>query len=105
VSSSIDIRPIDRKIVETVLLEHLPHDASVWVFGSRAHGPAKKASDLDLLIDAGRRLTHAESLALESAFEESDLPYSVDLVDVHVVDGYFLETILRNRASFFTDPC
>jgi uncharacterized protein len=104
VSSSIDIRAIDRNVVETILLEHLPREVSVWVFGSRAHGPAKKASDLDLLIDAGRPLTQAESLALEIAFEESDLPYSVDIVDVHDVDGNFLATIVKDKVSFFTDP-
>ena len=98
--NSGDIRPSDRKIVETILVEHLPHKASVWIFGSRARQTAKKASDLDLLIDAGRELRYEEFIALDIAFEESDLPYNVDIVDLHAIRGHFLETVLRDRIPF-----
>jgi predicted nucleotidyltransferase len=96
----IDIRPLDRSIVETILTERLPPRASVWVFGSRARPPARKGSDLDLLVDVGRPLTRNESFALDDAFEESDLPYSVDIVDIHAVKGIFLENILKDRIPF-----
>jgi predicted nucleotidyltransferase len=99
-NSSIDIRPVDREIVEAILAEHMPRGASVWVFGSRARPPARKASDLDLLIDAGRPLTPNESLSLTDAFEESDLPYRVDVVDFHTIQGIFLENVLKDRLPF-----
>jgi len=40
-----------------ILAANLPHDAKVWVFGSRATGRARRYSDLDLAIDAGRPVT------------------------------------------------
>src|SRR5205085_11964920 len=43
--------------VLTILAADLPPDAVVWVFGSRATGRARRYSDLDLAIDAGRPLT------------------------------------------------
>jgi predicted nucleotidyltransferase len=100
----IDIRPIDRNIVETILTEHLPPGSSIWVFGSRARPPARRGSDLDLLVDACRPLTRNESFALDDAFEESDLPYSVDVVDIHAVKGIFLENILKDRVPFLEIP-
>jgi predicted nucleotidyltransferase len=46
-----------RQQVLTILAANLPRDATVWVFGSRATGRARRYSDLDLAIDAGRPLT------------------------------------------------
>ena len=70
-----------RRQVLTILGANLPHDAEAWVFGSRATGRARRYSDLDLAIDAGRPLTLDELARLAEAFRESDLPYRVDIVD------------------------
>lgn len=62
-----------------MLSEHLP-GREVRVFGSRATGRAKPHSDLDLIVmgdEPVAALTHAE---LVSDFDESDLPFRVDLV-------------------------
>ena len=72
-----------------LLRAHLPSAAAVWVFGSRATGRARRYSDLDLAIDAGRRLTIDETATLREAFEESDLPYRVDIVDWNTVNEGF----------------
>ena len=42
---------------------------------ANATGRARRYSDLDLAIDAGRRLTSDEAPTLREAFEECDLPY------------------------------
>ena len=85
----------DLAIVQGVLAAHAPPDAVVRVFGSRARGEARRGSDLDLAIDAGRPLTSRESGALADAFEESDLPYTVDVVDVRAASEGFVELIER----------
>jgi hypothetical protein len=64
-----------RRQVLTILGANLPHDVEAWVFGSRAGGRARRYSDLDLAIDAGRPLTFDEFARLAEAFRESDLPY------------------------------
>jgi predicted nucleotidyltransferase len=74
------------RLVLNILRAHLPTTTKAWVFGSRATGRARRYSDLDLAIDAGRRLTLDEIAALTEAFSDSDLPYRVDLVDWHEID-------------------
>ena len=67
------------------------------MFGSRASGRARRYSDLDLAIDAGRRLTLDEIARLAEAFSDSDLPYKVDLVDWHDIDDRWRQTIAAER--------
>ena len=93
----IDVSPEHRRIVLDLLAEYLPKAGKVWVFGSRATGRARRYSDLDLAIDAGRRLTLDECAILAEAFEESDLPYRVDIVDWHAIDDRFRSLIKAER--------
>ena len=51
-------------------------------------------SDLDLAIDAGRRLSLDE---LAEAFSDSDLPYKVDLIDWHNINDHCRQTITAER--------
>ncbi|HLN23962.1 MAG TPA: nucleotidyltransferase domain-containing protein, partial [Patescibacteria group bacterium] len=95
----VDIRPCDLKIVQDILHDVLPPDAQVWVFGSRAKWTTKDSSDLDLAIDAGRALTSKEASALADAFEESDLPYTVDVADMWSVSDTFREIIERDKVA------
>jgi predicted nucleotidyltransferase len=101
---ALDIAEEHIRIVRDILNAHLPESARVWVFGSRATGRARPYSDLDLAIDAGRRLTLDERAILAEAFSESDLPYRVDIVDWHATDEYFrylieAERVKLNRAA------
>jgi type I restriction enzyme S subunit len=94
---TIDLRPDHRKIVKDILREHLPRGVKVWVFGSRAEWTTKDSSDLDLALDGDEPLDSRTVMALELAFEESLLPFSVDVVDLHRVDEAFREIMLRTR--------
>jgi len=98
------VRPEHRQIVRAVLRAVLPEwppqsgrggagKVKIYVFGSRARGTLKKAADLDLAIDAGRKLTPREEAELKEKFEESDLPYKVDIVDLHAVSDAFAKII------------
>jgi type I restriction enzyme S subunit len=93
----IDIDAIHRRIVRDILRANLPAGSKTWVFGSRATGRARRYSDLDLAIDAGRRLSLDETATLAEAFSASDLPYRVDVVDWHVVDKTFRAIIAGER--------
>jgi len=83
--------------VQTILAANLPPDAMVWVFGSRATSRARRYSDLDLAIDAGRPLTLDELARLAEGFRESDLPYMVDIVDWQSIDDRFRQMIAPER--------
>ncbi|MGD9616681.1 MAG: nucleotidyltransferase domain-containing protein [Alphaproteobacteria bacterium] len=58
---------------------------------------ARRYSDPDLAIDAGRRRTLDEASTLRETFEESDLPYRVDIVDWQVIDERFRRLIEAER--------
>ena len=96
-TASVDMRPQDLKIVRDILRVHLPATAQAFVFGSRATGRTKRSSDLDLAIDLGRALTRKESADLADAFDDSDLPYRVDVVDLNEVSESFKAIIERDR--------
>ena len=65
------------------------------LFGSLAAGRERADSDLDLAVDAGRRLTAGEKLALMNELAgRTGRP--VDLVDLYVVGEPLLGQILRH---------
>ena len=96
----IDLPAEQCRMVWQILRSNLPPAAKVWVFGSRATGRARRYSDLDLAIDAGRPLTLDETASLADAFSESDLSYRVDVVDWHAVDDRFRQIIAQERVPF-----
>lgn len=100
IDAALVIRDKDLAIVRAILTEHLPASAKVWVFGSRARGTTKRAADLDLAIEAGRPLSRDETGALADAFEDSDLPYTVDVVDMASVSDAFGDIVRRDRIPF-----
>ena len=88
-SKSIEINPLHLQIVLHILKNNLPENACVWVFGSRAEQTKKPFSDFDLAIDATLALPYLTLVELKNEFEESDLPYKVDIVDWHLIDKDF----------------
>ena len=73
----VDITAKQRKTVTALLERHLPGTA-VWIYGSRAKWTARPQSDLDLVVFATPE-QNGRIGALREAFEESDLPFRVDL--------------------------
>ncbi|HEY4042973.1 MAG TPA: nucleotidyltransferase domain-containing protein, partial [Rhodopila sp.] len=71
----------------------LPPDTSVWVFGSRATGAARRYSDLDRAL-AGNAPLDLDMLGrLGEVLAESDLTIKVDLVDLLTLDPNFRRRI------------
>jgi len=101
-SAQIDLKPEHRAIVQAILRAHLPEHAQVWVFGSRATGKARRGSDLDLAIDLGQKLPSDIESALHFAFEDSNLPWTVDVVDMQRIQGIFRQNVERDRLPLRT---
>ena len=74
---TIDITPAQRKTILELLKIHIPH-TQVWAYGSRVKWTSKPTSDLDLVVFAGNKQRLAIS-NLKEAFEDSNLPFQVDL--------------------------
>ena len=76
----IRLSPQEEIIVREILQTHLP-DREVWVFGSRIGDHPKPYSDLDLLVRGDASLPIGTLSELKDAFEESNLPFQVDIVE------------------------
>ena len=96
-TSPVDIRPDHLAIVQEILRVHLPAGFQVWVFGSRANWTTKDSSDLDLAVAGAAKLDHKALVGLEVAFEESNLPYTVDVVDLKAVSSNFKQIVEDQR--------
>lgn len=74
------------------------------LFGSLAAGAGHAESDLDLAVDAGRRLTASEKMALFSELA-GNTGRPVDLVDIHAVGEPLLGQILQHGKEFWVAIC
>jgi len=90
----INIEDRHLKILKSILAKY---DYNFYVFGSRITDKAKKFSDLDLLYfdDIDDKII----AKLQEEFEESDLPYKVDLVNYNLCDESFKKIIGTNYVS------
>jgi len=88
----LDLRTDHLKIAQDILQKFVPERA-VWAFGSRAKWTAKEYSDLDLCIVGKTPLSFRTLGLLQEAFEDSDLPYKVDVVDWATTSDSFRKII------------
>jgi len=81
------------ELVKSIIKKIVP-DAAVYVFGSRAKNCAKPYSDLDLAVDLnGQKLNLSMLAKLNSAFEETTIPYKIDVVDLNSISDEFKNNI------------
>lgn len=92
----IDVRPEHGRIVRAILRRLAP-GRGVWAFGSRATGSAKEYSDLDLVILGEVPLGLSRMAELAEAFQESDLPFKVDVLDWTAVTPSFRKIIEADK--------
>lgn len=81
--------------VRAILAAHLPAGTTVRVFGSRASGTPKPWSDLDLAVEGDSPLPLSVMAQLVEAFDESALPWKVDLVDGKAISPGFAAIIAQ----------
>ena len=77
IEPAIDITAEQLKTVLSLLKKHLTN-TTVWVYGSRAKWTARPQSDLDMVVFATPE-QNSQVFDLREAFEESNLPFRVDL--------------------------
>jgi uncharacterized protein len=84
-------------------LEAVLPGAEVWVFGSRATGRSRPFSDLDLLLTWPDRLSWAQRAALRDAFDESELPFRVDVVEAAVLSPALAQRVNAEKVLLRAD--
>lgn len=88
----IDISIQHLETVKRILTEYVP-DCEVRAYGSRVNRTAKVYSDLDLVIVGAQALDIDVIRRLGEAFQESDLPFRVDMLDWHTASESFRKVI------------
>ena len=88
----IDITRKEHDIVLELVRQYFPC-CEVRVFGSRYKGQAKPYSDLDLVLLGDDVLDWKQLAELKEAFQESELPFRVDVLDWHSLSPEFRKVI------------
>lgn len=91
----IDVAPEHLEMVLALLSNYLP-EGEVRVFGSRFSGTAKPYSDLDLAVVGQNKLDWRVLAELKEAFQESELPFRVDLLDWNAISDEFRAVIEKS---------
>lgn len=83
------------EFILSTLRQYIPEkDVKFYIFGSRAKGTFKEYSDIDIAVDLNGKSIPASVLAkILLAFEDSTLPYEVDVVDLNAIDESFKNII------------
>jgi uncharacterized protein len=71
------------------------HKVRVSLFGSRARGDARRASDIDLALIGETPLPLDELARARQSLEESNIPFRVDLLDYATVSPSLRRSIDR----------
>ncbi|MDR1453217.1 MAG: nucleotidyltransferase domain-containing protein [Candidatus Margulisbacteria bacterium] len=80
----------EKRLIQDILRRHVPQ-AEVRVFGSRQKGGHKNHSDLDLALVGD--FDDGSLSALRCEFEESRLPYRVDVLDYRALSTEFRQIV------------
>ncbi len=87
----IDLESKYLKFIKKTVAGYLK-EYKLYMFGSRVKGKAKKYSDIDIAIDSPEFNTKIKS-RLEFIFEDSTMPYEVDIVDLNSITDTFKNLI------------
>lgn len=93
----IDLDMATRQKVELVLGRFLP-GTEVRLVGSRTRSGAKRQADIDLLVMRPEPLSPRERALLNTAFEESDIPFRVDVLEWDCLMPSFRQRLIEGGA-------
>lgn len=88
----INVSEEQLKIILDIIKKFVPN-CEVWAFGSRYKWTAKVHSDLDLAIVGEDKLDWIMLEDIKEAFQESNLPFRVDILDWNAISPEFKKVI------------
>ena len=78
------------KIIKEILFRY-PYE--FYLYGSRVKGDFTKSSDLDILIKADDKIPFEKIEELETAFNNSLIPYIFNFIDFNKISDEFYQLI------------
>lgn len=102
-SDSAQLKPENKYLeqLKKIVLDYardLP--MKIYLIGSRAHGNARRTSDVDIAILPLGTIPEFFFSNLSEIIEESTVPYFVDLVDLSQLDELSRKKFLRGAISW-----
>ncbi len=88
-----------RDTIVKIISTYLPH-AHIYLFGSRARRDHTPESDIDIAVDAGEKIDRTVFGAIKEAFEESTIPFTIDVVDMWAISDDFKKEVLKDRVTW-----
>lgn len=88
---------VDEKTKSKIIgiLQVLFPGAKIYLYGSRARGDNREWSDIDIALDAGKKLDFFDVCEARNLFEASNISYKIDVVDIFSVSTDMKEDILK----------
>lgn len=96
-----DRTPEHLRLIQHILAARLPA-RELRAFGSRMRGRAKPAADLDLAVTGDERIPDVVLRELRADFDESDLPFRVDVLAWRDAPSGLREVITREGVEIQT---
>lgn len=92
------IYEVDAQIKQKIitLISSLIPEARIYLFGSRARATNTQWSDIDLALDADKKIERSRIAEMLDILAATDIPYEVDIVDLHDVNAD-LKTIIEKE--------
>lgn len=87
---------IEKKYIDfiiDVLNKSINNNAKYYIYGSRAKGSYKQYSDIDIAIDNETEIPANVIAKISADFENSTLPWKVDVIDLNSIDENFKKLI------------
>ena len=78
-----------------IIFKLIPH-CKIYLSGSRARKSNRAGSDIDLALDANKKIDLSVLAKINESIEESKVPFFVDVVDLCSVDDDFKEKITKD---------
>ncbi|HEV2600840.1 MAG TPA: nucleotidyltransferase domain-containing protein [Candidatus Babeliales bacterium] len=79
------------------VISALMPDVKIYLFGSRARGTNSPTADIDIALDGGKRLPAEDVDEIKSMLRESNIMYTIDVVDLHWMTDIMRNEILREK--------
>ncbi len=86
--------------VRKILLDRLPGDVKVFLFGSRVTNRDSFNSDIDVAILPGKNFDDRILCRIKDELEESYIPFKVDIVNLNEVDEGFKKHTLKQAVQW-----
>ena len=84
----------DRLLLIQILATQIP-EYTVIAYGSRISGKSHQGSDLDLVIIGDEKIPLQKIWKLKEVFEDSNLPFTVDVLDWNAIPVNFRKNIKK----------